>query len=235
MTVTLKDLGKHECSHIVHASGDFASIMAILRSMEDLEPYVQFVRKTLMMENPTVNLPSGMGFNKVDRTNVSEPSIELSPLDYRLIFSLSKDSRKDLTSLAQDLNVSAATVKRRMQKLIDAEVIEFSTHFNPGEENGFSTMTFMKLKPGVEKSKFFSELKDRFGPRILFMAASGNLADSVAIFIWSASMKDSREMEETFRKSPYVDHFNNYPIQYKYHFSSWREKLLEQKATKAEK
>ncbi|MGA1872950.1 MAG: Lrp/AsnC family transcriptional regulator, partial [Thermoplasmatota archaeon] len=205
---------------------------AILRSMEDLEDYVRFARTTLMMEDPTVNLPSGMGFNKMDRTNVSEPSIELSQLDYRLILALSRDSRRELTNIARELDISAATVKRRLRRLTDAEVIEFSTHFDPGKENGFSTMTFLKLRPGIERSKFFSQLKDRLGPRILFMATSGNLADSVAVFIWSSSMKASRDMDNEFRNSPFVDDFNTYPIQYKYHFHSWREKVLKRNANK---
>jgi len=95
-------------------------------------------------------------------------------------------------------------------------------------------MTFLQLRPGVDKGSFFSEVKRRFGHRIIFMSAASNLPDSVSVILWSASMKDSMYAEASFRADPSVGSCNHYLIQYKYQFPTWRERLLEQRAEEAE-
>jgi DNA-binding Lrp family transcriptional regulator len=226
----LNELGNHDSTVIVHGSGDFVSIMALLRSLSDLEEYVEFVKKTLSMEKPAVGLPAAMGYTALERTAVPEVPFELSPLDYRIIRSLHRNSRKEIVEIAQELGVSAATVKRRLARLVDAKAVEFSTEFNPGDQNGFSTMTFLRLRSGIDKGPFFSQLKEKYGPRIIFMSTSSNDPDAVSVFMWSESMKDSRDMESSFKTDPSIESCNHYIIQYKYQFPTWRAKLLEQKA-----
>lgn len=231
----LKKLGNDDSTHIVHGSGDFVSIMAVLRSLSDLERYVEFVKNTISMEKPSVGIPAAMGFAALERTAAPETPFELSPLDYRIIYSLHDNSRKEIVDIAGELGISAATVKRRLSRIADAKAVEFSTEFHPGDQNGFTTMTFLQLRPGADKGLFLSEVKTKYGPRIIFMSTYSNIADAVAVFMWSGSMKDAREMETSFKTDPSVESCNNYPIQYKYQFSSWREKLLEQKAMEAVK
>jgi DNA-binding Lrp family transcriptional regulator len=229
----LKELGNDDSTAIVHGSGDFVSIMVLLRSISDLERYIEFVKKTLSMEKPAVALPAAMGYTALERTIASETPFEPTPLDYRIILSLHKNSRKEIVEIAQELGVSAATVKRRLARLTDARVVDFSTEFHPGDQNGFSTMTFLQLRPMTDKGPFISDLKQRYGPRIIFMSTSSNNPDAVSVFMWSASMKDSRDMEAAFKTDRSVESLNHYIIQYKLQFPTWREKLLEQKADEA--
>jgi DNA-binding Lrp family transcriptional regulator len=231
----LKELGNNDSTVIVHGSGKFVSIMALLRSISELEQYVEFVKKTVSMENPVVGIPAAMGYAELERTNASEAPFELSQLDYRIILSLHRNSRKEIAEVAGELGVSAATVKRRLTRLMDAKVIEFSTEFHPGDQNGFTTMTFLQLKPGANKGAFISELKKKFDPRIIFMSTFSNVAEAVGLFIWSAAMKDSRDMEASFKTDPSIESCDHYLIQYKHQFPTWRAKLLEQKAKEAAK
>jgi DNA-binding Lrp family transcriptional regulator len=229
----LKEMGNDDSTSIVHGSGDFVFVMALLRALSDLEPYVEFVKKTLSMETPTVSLPGAMGFSDLQKTSASETPFELSQLDYRIILSLHKNARKEIAAIAQELGISAATVKRRLARLIDARVVDFSTDFNAGDQNGFLSMVLLKLISGVDRGSFLSESIKKFGPRIIFMAASSNLADTMSVIIWSASMKDSRDMETSFKTNHSVESCNNYHIQYQYRFPTWREDMLEQKADEA--
>jgi DNA-binding Lrp family transcriptional regulator len=233
MNAALKELGNDDSTVIVHGSGDFVSIMVLLRSIADLEHYVEFAKKTLSMEAPVVALPAAMGYTILERTVTTEPPFELAPLDYRIILSLHGNSRKEIAEIAQELGISAATVKRRLTRLIDEKAVEFSTEFHPGDENGFSTMTFLQLRSGIDKGPFFSELKQKYGPRIIFMSTSSNDPNAVSVFMWSASMKDSRDMEASFKTNPIVQSCNHYMIQYKHQFPTWRKKMLEEKAAEA--
>jgi DNA-binding Lrp family transcriptional regulator len=230
LDAVLKELGNNDCTSTVHRSGDFVYAQAVLRSLSDLEQYVEFVKNITLMENPVVNLPSAMGFSELEGINAPEKPPELTRLDYRIIWSLHKDSRKGIVEMAKELGISAATVKRRLGRLIDAKVIDFSTLFHAGDQSGFISVVILGLKPGVNKGAFISELKKRFEPRIIYMNISSNIVNAISVFIWSASMKDSRDMEAAFKTDPSVESHNNYLIQYQYWFPTWRETMLEQKA-----
>jgi DNA-binding Lrp family transcriptional regulator len=235
LDAALKELGNNDSTVIAHGSGDFVSIMVLLRSIADMEQYVEFVKKTLSMEKPVVALPAAMGYSALERTAAPEMPFELSSLDFRIIHSLHGNSRKEIVEIAQELGISAATVKRRLARLTDAKVVEFSTEFNPGNQSGFSTMTFLRLRSGTDKGPFFSRLKEMYGPRIIFLSTSSNDPEAVSVFMWSASMKDSRDMEASFKTDPSIESCNHYIIQYKYQFPTWRQRLLEQKAKEAVK
>ncbi|MEP2782623.1 MAG: Lrp/AsnC family transcriptional regulator [Pseudoruegeria sp.] len=57
----------------------------------------------------------------------------LSQTEKRLILALSKNARASVTTLAQDLNVSRATVQTGLKKLVDTRVIQrFTIDVDPG-------------------------------------------------------------------------------------------------------
>jgi DNA-binding Lrp family transcriptional regulator len=226
----LKELGNNDCTSTVHRSGDFVYAQAVLRSLSDLEQYVEFVKKTTSMDSPVVNLPSAMGFSELEGIKTSERPIELSHLDYQIILSLHKNSRKETAEIAKELGISVPTVKRRLERLIDAKVIDFSTVFHAGDQSGFISVVILRLKSGVNKGAFISELRKRFEPRIIYMNISSNIPNTMSVFMWSASMRDSRDMESVFETDSSVESFNNYLIQYQYWFPTWRETMLEEKA-----
>jgi DNA-binding Lrp family transcriptional regulator len=225
-----KGLGKNDSSAIVHVSGDFLSIMVLLRSIGELDHYVEFIKKEARMEDLSIFLPSAMGFTNLEKQNIPKEDLELTPLDYRIILSLHKDSRKELIDIAKELGLSAKTVKRRLKRMIDAGVIEFSTEFDFGAQNGISSLMIIDLRLGLDKGRFLGDVKNRFGPRVIFMGAYSNVPNGLFVFMWSASLKECREMEESFRGDPTIAVFKNLLIQNKYQFPTWREKLLEEKA-----
>ena len=227
---TAKGLGKDDSSVIVHVSGDFLSVMVLLRSIGDLDSYVEFMRKEARVRAPSIFLPSAMGFSRLDRQNTPMEDVNLTSLDYRIILSLHRDSRKELVDVAEELGLSAKTVKRRLTRMIDAGVVEFGTEFDLGAQNGISSLMVMDVKTGVDRGRFLGQMRDRFGPRVIFMGTYSNVPNGVFAFIWSATMKGHRETEAYFREDPAIAAFKSHLIQNKYQFRTWRERLLEERA-----
>ncbi|HEX7392921.1 MAG TPA: winged helix-turn-helix transcriptional regulator [Thermoplasmata archaeon] len=223
-------LGKNEFSAIVHVSGDFLSVMILLRSIGDLDNYVEFVKKEAQMEDISIFLPSTMGFTNLERQNLPKEDLVLTRLDYRIILSLHKDSRKELVDIAKELGLSTRTVKRRLKRMTDAGVIEFTTEFDYGAQNGISSLMIIDLKPGLDRGRFLGEVKNRLGPRTIFMGAYSNIPNGLFAFMWSASMKECRETEASLRGDPAIAAFKNLLIQNKHQFPTWRERLLEERA-----
>lgn len=225
-----RGLGKDDSSAIVHVSGDFLSVMVVLRSIGDLDRYVEFIRTEAQMDAPSVFLPSVMGFANLERQNLPREEFELTQLDYRIILSLHRDSRKEIVDVAKDVGLSAKTVKRRLTRMIGAGAIDFGTEFDLGAQSGVSSLMVVDVRPGTDRGRFLGQVKDRFGPRVIFMGAYGNVPGGLFVFIWSATMKAFRETEAFFRDDPAVASFKGHLIQNKYQFRTWREGLLEEKA-----
>jgi len=223
-------LRKDDSTYLVHVSGNLLSIMVMLRSIGDLDRYVEYLKREAQMEELSISLPSAMGFTKLERQNVPEEPLELTPVDFRIIRSLHEDSRKEVVDIAEEVGLSAKTVKRRLDKMVDAGAIEFGTQFDLGAQNGIVSIITIDLKPGTDKGRFMGEMKQKFGPRVIYMGLYSNIPDGVFIFMWSGSQKESREMEESFQKDPQIAAFKNLLIQNKYQFPTWRDKLLEEKA-----
>jgi DNA-binding Lrp family transcriptional regulator len=226
-----KALGKDDSTYLVHVSDDFFSIMVMLRSIGDLERYVEFLKKDTLMADISISLPSAMGFTSLERQNVAPEPLELTPVDFRIIRSLQGGARKEVVDIAGDVGISAKTVKRRLARMTEAGAIDFSTQFDLGAQNGISSIVTINLKPGSDKGRFMGEMKSRFGPRIIYMGVYSNIPDGVFIYIWSASLKESRAMEAAFQADERIAVFKNRLIQDKYQFRTWGEKLLEEKAS----
>lgn len=228
-----RGLEKDDSSAIVHVSGDFLSVMVILRSIGDLDRYVEFIREEAQMEAPSIFLPSAMGFANLERQNAPREEFELTSLDYRIILSLHRDSRKELVDVAKEVGLSAKTVKRRLTRMIDAGAIDFGTEFDFGAQSGVSSLIVVDVKPGLDRGRFLGQVKDKFGPRVIFMGTYSNVPSGLFVFIWSATLKECREMEASFREDPAIASFKSLLIQNKYQFRTWRERLLEEKAAGA--
>jgi DNA-binding Lrp family transcriptional regulator len=225
-----RGLGKDDSSVIVHVSGDFLSVMVLLRSIGDMDRYVEFMRREARVVAPSIFLPSAMGFSRLDRQNAPMEDVSLTPMDYRIILSLHRDSRKELVDVANELGVSAKTVKRRLTRMTDAGAVEFGTEFDLGAQSGISSLMVMDVKPGVDRGRLLGQMRDRLGPRVIFMGTYSNVPSGLFAFIWSATMKEQRETEAYFREDPAVAAFKGYLIQNKYQFATWRERLLEDRA-----
>ena len=115
----LKRAQKNDAIYWISAAGgDFVYVGAHIRSISDLEPLVEYVRDELCIAEPTVGIE-----------NVQQhvcPEKELTALDYQIIRSLQKNSRKQIVDIAEELHISAKTVQRKLSNMEQNRMIKFS-------------------------------------------------------------------------------------------------------------
>ena len=71
-------------------------------------------------------------------------------IDFRLIRELQKDSRQKNTDIAEKLGLSEATVRRRVENLINQGMVNFTIILNP-EAAGFNVSAFMAFQVQPQK------------------------------------------------------------------------------------
>jgi DNA-binding Lrp family transcriptional regulator len=204
---------------------------SLLRSISELEGQVEFVKNAAAIPNP---LPVGIeGINQVgDQTAVRAPkrSIELTTLDYRIVNVLHRDSRRAVTDVAEELGVSAKTVTRRLDRMIDADAVEFTIQVQIGAASGTTGLILFALKPGVDKNQVRKSLNERFGNSILMLMTYSNLPDRLFFMCWAQTAIRISEMVEAVSKDKNVLGVRSYILYNAYWFDTWRDKLVAEKS-----
>jgi DNA-binding Lrp family transcriptional regulator len=220
-----EQLGKDEHVYWVsQASGGMLYVGAYLRNIGELEGVVGLVRTIGQMDSPTVGILAAPPLSTKDR--------ELSKLDFRIIKALEVDSRRAVSEIAEELNTSAKTVRRRLDRMLSSGLIEFSLEWYPDKSNDLISMFHIQLEPSQDRMAFaFSRLAE-YGHEGLFFFLFNNLPDVVLFCIWSPTMKDVNEVRKRLdheagsRSSvPYI--LCNGQV-----YETWRERLVDEELAK---
>lgn len=220
----LEGLGSHESVYwVTLAGGNYVYVGAHLREIQELPALVEFLEETGRMPDTTV------GIIHEDFSGKGRPLDELlEPLDWEIIRSLSHDSRKASSSIAEEIGVSSRTVRRRLTRLIDKNLVEFSINWYPSATNDINTV--VHLEPGsVSAEGVIGRFMSEYQPNALFAWRFSNLPDQVVALLWSPSMNKLRELtermggDEAFSSTtPIILYAGNL-------YETWRDRLVVEK------
>ncbi len=97
---------------------------ALLVKMKDIEKSIQLLEKQIESSLTILGVKESM-------RNFSDSKKGLMETDYKLINFLIKDPRRKAEDIAQAAGVTTKTVKRRLDKLVEAGIVSFSVILRP--------------------------------------------------------------------------------------------------------
>jgi Lrp/AsnC family transcriptional regulator, leucine-responsive regulatory protein len=120
-----------------------------LRHISDLDEMLRVAQDECRIDDPhplIIGPGSILGIstsiNKKDR-----PSIEsLKDIDWQIIWSLHDNARKPVSEVAREVGVSTKTVKRRLDRLVKEELIEFYVVGDLNQSEELLFQVFIRLK-----------------------------------------------------------------------------------------
>jgi DNA-binding Lrp family transcriptional regulator len=207
-------------------SGNYVFVGAYLRNLVEMDAVVTLVKKELRMDEPTVGIlayaspailpaiPHGQ-----DRT--------LYPLDLRIINALSKDSRREITMVAEDLGVSAKTVRRRLSRMVDLGLIDLTIEFYPDKTNDIVTIFSLKVKETVDKNRVALMLMQKYSVNSFFGVTFSNIPDLVLFSSWTNSMKELLDIYTSLRAEGIFESVVPNILFTGYIFSTWADRYAE--------
>lgn len=224
-------LSKNDRTFVVVVSDrNYLTIGALLKRIQDLDAYVSFVRETAGIKEPTVGIESIQRISDRRFNEVMEGKPELNRLDYRIISSLSRDARKPIEEVALEIKASSATVKRRLDRMMDLKLINMALEWHPSNSEMLVPQFHLRLRPGTDKVRLAGELMNRTGGRMLFFAAFGNLPDFVYCVVWGRTSREVAEIADQARKVEGVESLMVNNVIREYEFETWRDKLVRERA-----
>lgn len=224
-------LGKHDATRIViQGSENSLFLQAHLPRIQDLAPYVAFCRKAAAISNPGVGIEADIMYGGNPPYQAPE-AVELDPIDYRILWALHDDARKPIADACRELRVSPKTVRTRLRRMRDRGLAEFYTQLQIGKHAGVLAFYTMSLRPDVDPSAFRGRLISQLGPRVIWSTPLGNEPTSLAMLIWSSTSVAHEELVDRLSTDEPAERVVGHISTHFDFFETWRDKLLEEKAT----
>lgn len=211
-------------------SGKFVYIGAYIRNLSELEPLVSYVKKEAELTDPTIALaqpiqpPPGV---------VTPTDLALCDLDYKIISSLKDDARKALADVANELGVSAKTVRRRLDRMIKNNLIELTLEWYPDKSDDITTLMDVRLKPKSNLATAAYQMLKSYDPNALFFWCYANIPNALTMVIWTNSMGELNKLREKIEREPDVTSAVPYILTIGYIFENWRDQLAQSKLSKS--
>jgi DNA-binding Lrp family transcriptional regulator len=178
-------------SGVLFGSGGVLVISALLRKVTELDGLIAVVKVGTGMVQPWVGIESVRAGGARPSTITADP---LSPLDMRIVSSLSRDARKASTDVAKDLGVTAATVNRRLERMQEIGALEFVTMLHPGFSGDIVSIFQVDLEEGTDRGEVIAQLRSKLGQNAEYFRTFVNAPDRVTFVAWNKSL---RELETT--------------------------------------
>lgn len=78
-------------------------------------------------------------------TNLTNDRLQLDELDIQIVQILHKDGRMAFTEIAKRVGVSEATIRNRVQRLLESNAIKIQAYLNP-DKLGFKNIALVEVK-----------------------------------------------------------------------------------------
>ena len=200
---------------VANSGGGYLYVGGYLKEISELDAFVAFARREGELSDPTIGIIPTMGGHRES----------LRPLDYQIIASLRKDSRKPATNVASEVNASAKTIHRRLEWMAQNGLVEFSLDWYPDASNDIVALCHVDVGRGLDRLKVLDTLKKRFSDNILVDILFSNLPNALALFMWTNSMRQMDDLRRNVGASEGVGSVMLNVLQIGYLFDTWRDDL----------
>ena len=202
---------------VANSGGGYVYVGGYLRNVAELDEYIDFVKRQGEIGDPSVGIMPAIA--------VGPPRESLRPLDYQILASLSKDSRKPASEVAAEVDASAKTVHRRLEWMLEKGLVEFNIEWYPDASNDIVALCHVTVASGSEREKVRSALREEFGNNVLVEIIFSNLPNQLILFLWTNTMKQMEELRGRIAGADRVASVMLNVLQIGYMFDTWRDKV----------
>lgn len=215
-----QELGKHESIYFIGiASGKYLYIAAYLRDITEMQDYSIYVANTSHISDPT--------FGIITIPYITTPE-SLSTIDYKILKTLNRDSRKKIIDIAEEVGISAKTVRKSINRMNENKLAYFTIEWTPKSENDFITIFHIYLKEGSDISSVVRHLMEKYANNTAYCVTFSNIPNYLTMHTWAKTSKDSQKIQEELQIEGFKDIVPRIILN-GYYYDSWIDQLLRAK------
>ncbi|MCK4284780.1 MAG: winged helix-turn-helix transcriptional regulator [Candidatus Lokiarchaeota archaeon] len=214
-----KELGQHESIHYIGISGGkFLQISGFLRDISELQEYTTYVSKTAQISEPIIGIVS------VPYMTTPEP---LTNIDYKILKTLNRDARKTITDIADDVGLSAKTVRKRLNRMIENNLATFTIELTIHKIT-FLTVFHIYLNEGTSINSISQHLTQNYSENVVYCISYSNIPNFLTLHTWAQNTQESQRIQEELQKEGFKDVIPHIFLTAKW-YECWIDSLLRTK------
>jgi len=199
------------------ASANVLFIHAELRSIDALDEFSEFAKRTSLIHDPRIAIDPMEDQSKGTMT----------PLDLRIIRSMHNDARKPTVDVAEELGVSARSVRTHLDKMIADGLIELTVEIDPTFSEDTSSILRVFLNENSDKKRIGAMLMKQHFPKVLYCQSFVNIPDFLICAAVSRTPNDLKRLQEGIQQEQGIRSVeSNIALTGRY-FETWRDELVE--------
>ena len=205
------------------ASGNYIYVHGNVRDAVGLADLVSAVQQEAEVSDPRVGIV------------LTPPSedVRMSVLDLRIINALSKDARRPVNELAEELGTTVKTVRRRLDRLMKEELVQLSIHWQPDTMGDMVSQIHLMLKEGVPNEKAAFLIIKKYAPGIIRSYTFSNVPGLILLTYCSPNAREmQRTCQELEAEGIFISVVPNV-IRAIYHYPEHREAVMQEMMRKA--
>jgi DNA-binding Lrp family transcriptional regulator len=220
MDAVSKELGQHEgVNMVLIMAGKYLYIKTYLRSIADLQEYSRHISNVAQISEPIV------GINKVSYMTTPEA---LTSIDYNILKTLNRDARKPIVDIAEDVGVSAKTVRKRLNYMIEHNLAQFTIEWAPAHENTYLTLFFLYLNETMNLNSMVQHLTTRFSQPLQYCFTYSNIPNLILLVTTTKSSNETHKLQEELQNEGFKDVIPNVFFSIIW-YECWVDELLKSK------
>ncbi|MFW9938075.1 MAG: AsnC family transcriptional regulator [Candidatus Thorarchaeota archaeon] len=215
-----QELGNHETIYVVSiASGKYLYVGAYLRNISELQEFTSFLSKTSQISNPSIGI--------ISIPYITTPET-LSSIDYKILKTLNRDSRKTLTEIGEDVGISPKTVRRRLDRMIENKLAYFTIEWTPKSENNFITIFHIYLNEDTDINSTIQHIYQKYNQNVAYCLSYSNIPNYITMHTWAKTSIESQKIQEELQTEGFKDVIPRIILYGKY-YDCWVDQLLRSK------
>ena len=219
MDALSKELGQHESIfYIGITGGKYIYISAFLRDISELQEYSVYVSNTAQISEPTI------GIVNMPYLTIPEP---LTSIDYKILKTLNKDARKPITDIADDVGLSAKTVRKRLDRMIGNYLASFTIELTV-HKIIFLTVFHIYLNEGTSMNSTIQHINQKYSKNIVYCLSYSNIPNFLTLHTWAKNTQGSQRIQEELQKEGFKDVIPHIYLSAKW-YDCWVDQLLRTK------
>ena len=197
MDAVSKELGQHEnVYYVLIESGKHLLILGYLRDISSMRDYSTYVSETAQISAPII------GITDIPYITTPEP---LSTIDYKILKTLNRDARKPITDIADDVGISAKTVRKRLVRMIENKLVNFTVEWTEKAENNLTTGFHIYLKEGTSINSTNQYLYEKYSENIIICLSYSNIPNFTTMYVWTRNIQESQKIQEELQTEGFKD------------------------------
>ncbi|KQM11794.1 hypothetical protein AOA80_06160 [Methanomassiliicoccales archaeon RumEn M1] len=168
------------------ATGKYMYLSGVVSDPNRMGDFVSSVTRTAQLSSPEVGvvqfplpLPG------------SEPVVY--PMDVRIVHALSKDSRRLVTEVAEELEVAPRTVRRHIERLDREMLVHFSVELYLNRTSDLFTALHLTVEGGQDREKAAMAMIKQLALREIITYNFGDRPEQFIMVFWSPSIGSLNE------------------------------------------